>query len=115
MITSPRLFTFSNVEDLEVVLDKINACCPEAQIVGVAVSLGGYGEGYNRPLYIVCDCRITLTHYLHATGRESKLSASVIFSMAWNVRATSYCFEKLSNRILYTKYILNKLKTIVRK
>lgn len=41
-ITSPRLFTFSNVEDFETALNKIKLRCPKSPaVIAMAVSFGG--------------------------------------------------------------------------
>lgn len=51
-LITPRLYSATNTEDLECVIEYIKSLYPNANIVGIGVSLGGYVR-YSCNIYVI--------------------------------------------------------------
>ncbi|XP_066912050.1 phospholipase ABHD3-like isoform X2 [Clytia hemisphaerica] len=102
-LKTPRTFCACNVEDLEQVLDHTSQRFPKSPIYIFAVSLGG----------------VILTNYLSRRSSEDKdfktnIKAALIVSAPWCSFRTTDSLEEPVNWFLYNRWIVNKLKGLVK-
>lgn len=57
-----------------------------------------------------------LVQYLHETGSQCVLKAVMTVSMPWDpFRTKDSLEERLDNRILYTRFLISKLRALVKR
>lgn len=97
-LLTPRMYSGSNTEDLSLAVRTLTERYANAPIIIVAVSLGG----------------MITTHYVTSSeASKSNVKAACIVSSPWNSFGTYESINKPVNHILYQRYLLAKLKTIV--